>query len=193
MYTMSYYCLQKWLTPVKTLDEGGACGIPLLSPSTPPLLLTFSFWPWPISPPPPPSLANSSAILFNMFFTSLDLDRARRVLDSLSNTKFEQFEEALAAEDRLLQLDQELAVEEEEQLDRAESIILELHLDLWSFLHLQQQQQVWCPLPPLCEFLAAVAVSAGSWLVGESKTVDGEIGGKSFTVQSCWSLLLLPA
>ena len=67
-----------------------------------------------------------------------------------------------AAEDRLLQLDQELVVDEEEQLDRAESIILELHIDLWCFLCLQQQQQVWCPRPHLCEFcdrlLAAAAV-----------------------------------
>lgn len=177
------------LTPVKTLDGGGAWGSPLLSPSTPPLILAFSFW------PPPPSLANSSAILFSTSFTSFDLDKTLRVLNSLlSSAKLEQFEEALAAEDRLLQLDQELAVEEVEQLDKAESIVLvEWHLDLWCFLCLQQQQQVCCPLPHFCEFLAVVAILTGSWLVGDSETVDGEIGGKSFTVQSCWSLLLLPA
>lgn len=147
-------------TPVKTLEGGGARGSPLLSPSTP-----FALF----RPIPPISslLANSSAILFNTSFTSLDLDRVLRVLDSLSS-KLEQSLTEEAAEDRLLQLDQELAVdleeqeEEEEQLESAESIIRELHLDLWCFfLYLQQQQQVWHPPSQSpCDFLPAAVVVA---------------------------------
>ena len=119
--------------------------------------------------------------------TSTDLDSSLSELKSLPTT----LEQLQDDDDLLLQLDQELEEVDREQLDRDESSILELPLGLFFFLQLQQQPQ---PRPDLCEFCELTAdVNEASFASLAGEDAGSGIGGNSFTVQSCRSLLCLPA